>query len=369
MLIVHIIIGLNTGGAELMLKRLILSSQKKNTFHHQVISLTDIGPVGKELESSGVKIYSLGMKSFFTIPLVYLKLKKILKETHPDIVQTWMYHADFLGGIAAKRVGIKKIIWGIRTTDVTLGKSKLTILLRNLCAKFSYFIPDVMVCAAKISKKVHIEAGYDASKFVIIPNGFEMSEIDATFEDRILLRKKWNIENSDILIGSIGRFNHIKNQKLFIEMASRLVLQKNNLKFIMIGRDNDWKNQELIKWIDEYGLRNKMILLGQRNDINQCLNALDYFCLHSRTEGFPNVLGEAMAMRVMPISLDVGDAAYILNGNQFIAEKPADLSELMLKALELDRDTKERVIEENYLRIKNNFSLDIIVERYEKLYQ
>ncbi|MDV2440809.1 glycosyltransferase [Acinetobacter gerneri] len=369
MIIVHIIIGLDAGGAELMLKRLILSSHEKNTFNHQVISLTNIGPIGKELQKSGVKIYSLGMNSIFTIPLIYFRLKKILKVINPNIVQTWMYHADFLGGVAAKRVGIKKIIWGIRTTDVTLGKSNLTILLRNLCAKFSYFIPKVIVSAARISKTVHIEAGYDASKFTIIPNGFDMSKMKSTPEDRELLRKEWGINHDDIVIGSIGRFNYIKNQQLFIEIAAKLNSKKKNLKFIMIGKDNDWENHELLSWIDEYGIREKFILLGQRNDINKCLSALDFFCLHSRTEGFPNVLGEAMAMGVIPVCLDVGDVAFILNKSELIAKNPNELFEAMIKALELNPVTKEKIIKENYFRIKNNFSLDLVTELYEKLYQ
>src|SRR5690606_5143753 len=143
--IVHIIIGLNVGGAELMLKRLVLNSNNLENFHHEVISLTDLGIVGQDLESAGIRVHTLGMNSLISLPRMYFKLVKLLKIIQPDVVQTWMYHADFLGGIAAKYVGVKKIIWGIRTTDVTKGGSKLTVILRSICAKLSYSVPTNIV--------------------------------------------------------------------------------------------------------------------------------------------------------------------------------------------------------------------------------
>src|SRR5690606_6938656 len=147
----------------------------------------------------------------------------LLKKIKPDIVQTWMYHADFLGGLAAKSLGIKKIIWGIRTTDVTQGASKLTIVLRKICAILSHSIPTDIVCAAHVSKDVHIKVGYDVSKMHVIPNGFELEKLVATEEDRNKIRQEFNIPRDAIVIGSVGRFNVVKNQKFFVEVARELV--------------------------------------------------------------------------------------------------------------------------------------------------
>lgn len=116
--IAHVIIGLNVGGAELMLQRLILNSNKNNQFEHSVISLTDLGSIGYELKQQGVAVYSLGMKSLTSAPLMFFKLQKLLKKIQPHVVQTWMYHSDLLGGLAAKSVGVKKIIWGIRNSEI-----------------------------------------------------------------------------------------------------------------------------------------------------------------------------------------------------------------------------------------------------------
>lgn len=365
--VVHIIIGLNVGGAELMLKRLVLYSQKKGNFHHEVISLTDLGLIGKDLKEAGICVYTLNMSSALSIFSIYFSLRKLLKKIKPDIVQTWMYHADFLGGLTAKSLGIQKIIWGIRTTDVAQGASRLTIGLRKICAKLSYSIPTDIVCAANVSKNAHIKVGYDASKMHVIPNGFELDKLVATEEDRNKIRQEFNILKDAIVIGSIGRFNIVKNQKFFVEVAAQLVKKYPDLIFMLVGRDNTFNNNELMGWLSDYNLINNFRLLGQRNDITSCLKAMDIFCLHSKTEGFPNVLGEAMAVGTLVTALNVGDSKFLLNNEKFIAQDKMEILSILENILNSIKDFSE-VIVENRDRILKEFPLSRIVVLYEEIY-
>lgn len=363
--IVHIIIGLNVGGAELMLKRLVLHSQQKGNFHHEVISLTDLGLIGKDLKEAGIRVYTLNMSSILSIFSIYFSLRKLLKEIKPDIVQTWMYHADFLGGLAAKSLDIQKIIWGIRTTDVTQGASRLTVGLRKICAKLSYSVPTDIVCAAHVSKDVHINVGYDASKMHVIPNGFELDKLVATEEDRDRIRQEFNISTGAIVIGSVGRFNVVKNQKFFVEVAAQLVKLYPNLIFMLVGRDNASNNNELMRWLTEYNLTENFRLLGQRNDIPYCLKAMDIFCLHSKTEGFPNVLCEAMFLKLPVVSTNVGDVNYIINNKKYIQNNLLDFADI-ISNLVSDKKTRLLQGEINFAEIQQ-YSIHRCVKRFEEI--
>lgn len=82
--------------------------------------------------------------------------------------------------------------------------------MRKICAKLSYSVPTDIVCAAHVSKDVHIKIGYDASKIHVVPNGFELDRLVATEEDRNKIRQEFNIPRDAIVIGSVGRFNVVK---------------------------------------------------------------------------------------------------------------------------------------------------------------
>jgi len=369
--VVHVIIGLNIGGAELMLKRLVLNSHRKGLFQHEVISLMDMGPIGRDLEEQGITVHALNMSSIISSPIVSLRLYQLLKKIKPDVVQTWMYHSDLMGGLAAKKLGIKKIIWGVRTTDVSQGNSKLTFYLSKICARLSYYIPDKIVCAAQVSSNHHTSMGYDTTKMLVIPNGFDIDKLCASQEDRVYIRKSNSLSSEDIVIGSVGRFNPVKDQKKFIEVASILVKKLPNLKFMVVGRGNDTKNLELMGWIEKYGLQNNFSLLGQRDDVPKCLKAMDVLCLHSKTEGFPNVLVEAMATGLTCVSTDVGDARHILQHYGTIvtsnnADALADSLIETIKSIKEKNMDEFQVVLENY--IVDNYSIDKIEKLYSAIW-
>ena len=367
--VTHVIIGLNVGGAELMLKRLVLHSQKTGQFQHSVISLTDVGIIGSDLQSQGIKVYSLGMKSIASVPKVFLRLKKLLKELRPDVVQTWMYHADFLGGLAAKSLGVDNIIWGIRTTDVSQGASKQTVHLSKLCAKLSHSVPDSIVCAAHVSKDYHIGIGYDKSKMMVIPNGFDVEALSSTEEDGLDIRKEVNLSSDDIVIGSVGRFNPVKNQKIFIEVAANLVKNLPNLKFMIVGRDNTEENEELMSWINRYNLSDNFRLLGQRADVSKCIRAMDIFCLHSKTEGFPNVVGEAILSDTTCVATNVGDVGVLLDEESIAPSNDVvGISNAIKNYLAYPKDKLLDKAIKNKNEVITKYSMDVVLDEYHALY-
>ncbi len=369
MKIVHVIIGLNVGGAELMLKRLVLHSQKTGQFQHSIISLTDTGAIGLDLQAEDIEVYTLGMTSLTSIPKVFLGLKKLLKKIRPDVVQTWMYHADFLGGLAAKSVGIKNIIWGIRTTDVSQGASKQTVHLSKLCAKLSYYIPTTIVCAAHVSKDYHVGIGYDKSKIVVIPNGFDIEALSSTNEDGLNLREQVGLSANDRVIGSVGRFNPVKNQKLFVDVAATLLKDFPDLKFMLVGRDNTIENQELMSWIKKHDITGSFRLLGQRSDVSKCLRAMDIFCLHSKTEGFPNVVGEAILADTPCVAVNVGDVAVLLDEESIATSNDvAGISSVIQSYLKYPKDKLKEKSHKNREDVITKYEMGVVLNKFHALY-
>ncbi len=370
MKVVHIIIDLNVGGAELMLKRLILQQQTGPTIEHIVISLTDRGTLGDELSRNGIHIEALGMRSSISVLSCFFQLRRRLKALHPDIVHTWMYHSDLLGGLAARTLGLRNIIWCVRSTDINKGGSKLTLLIRKICAALSDYIPAKIIYAANASRKVHENLGYKHSRSQVIPNGFDLSRLEASDEQADTLRKYFKIQDGQRVITTVGRYSPVKDHITFINAAAQLARSDKALRFLMVGRGLSADNLALMNAINQTDCADQFILAGERNDIPCCLKISDIFCLHSVTEGFPNVLGEAMAMGVPSVTTDVGDAAFLIGMEQYVvsAKQPSQLAQCIHKLLDMDYSKRKALGLTLQERIRNNFSMQSISQTYLNLY-
>ena len=111
----HIITGLNDGGAEAVLYRLCHHDQANQ---HHVVSLSGSGKYGPMLEALGVLVTTLNMSPGRPSPLAFIRLVRLMRREKPDVVQTWMYHGDLFGGLAARAAGIPSVVWGIRHTTL-----------------------------------------------------------------------------------------------------------------------------------------------------------------------------------------------------------------------------------------------------------
>jgi glycosyltransferase involved in cell wall biosynthesis len=369
-LIIHIITGLDIGGAELMLKRLIESHLGDTKYQHRVISLTGIGEVGKQLQALGVEVQALRMHSALNIPRVLWQLVQIIRASRPDVVQTWMYHADLLGGLAARIAGNRNVIWGIRTTEIQSGGSRITSIVRKVCAVLSRRVPYRIVCAAEASRRLHMVLGYDAARMVVIPNGFDLSRLVATPDQRAILRARCGLSGDDVVVGSVGRFHPVKDQENFVRAAGLLAQQHTRVRFLMVGRGLDGQNAELERWIQRTGHPDRFMLLGERMDVPTCLAAMDIFCLSSRTEGFPNVVGEAMAMGLPCVVTDVGDAALLVAATGVVVPKedPIALAQGLTRVLEMAHGARQQLGQQARARICAEFTIAHARERFEAIY-
>ncbi|OGB22469.1 MAG: glycosyl transferase [Burkholderiales bacterium RIFCSPLOWO2_02_FULL_57_36] len=366
--VLHVISGLEVGGAEMALYRLILQS-RGSAYTHTVIALTPEGGMYERFCAAGIELIVL---DFRRAPISqFLLLYRLMRKIRPDIVQTWLYHADMLGGLAARMAGNRNVIWGIRATDVDGGCARSTVLVRRLCASTSRWMPHTIVCVAEAARRAHALAGYDAARMVVVANGFDLSCLTATQDQRALLRTQCGFSAEDMVVGTLGRFNADKDHANFVLAAGQLARRHDRLYFLMVGTNLDSDNQDLMRWIAETGYPNRFVLLGERADVPVCLAAMDIFCLSSRTEAFPNAVGEAMAMELPCVSTDVGDVAVLMAGTGVLVPKanPGALAQGVAGLLAMGGDTRRQLGRRAKARIHAEFTMERTRKRFEGIYE
>jgi glycosyltransferase involved in cell wall biosynthesis len=369
--LVIIITSLSVGGAELMLFKLLRKINLKK-FKPTVISLTSYGEIGSRINGLGIPVHSVELSPNLSIFIKLIRFLKLLKDLKPDIIHTWMYHSDLIGGIAAKIIGCDNILWSIRCTDIlTDGVSKNTRYIRKICAGLSNIIPTNIICVAHKAKKVHVKIGYDYQKMIVLGNGFDLNLFKYDLDSRVKIRESLNIKAGSLVIGSIGRFNNYKDHHNFIMAAQHLTLLKRKVYFLMIGRDVDINNYSLKSWIEEVGNPNRFKLLGEQREIVKLLSAMDIFCLHSKSEGFPNVLGEAMCMGLPSVVTNVGDSALLLGNSGVVvpSQDPNALAKGLLSLINKSEEERQLIGQLARKRIKENYSMEKIYSKYEILYE
>jgi glycosyltransferase involved in cell wall biosynthesis len=367
----HVITSLNVGGAELMLKRLIEAHHGNTNYRHTVISLKDLGKVGQQLQARDVEVQAMRMRSPLDIPRALWQLVRLIRASRPDIVQTWLYHADLLGGLAARLAGIRHVIWGVRVTAIPQRGLSTTQMVVSLCSWLSRFLPSVIVCCAESARVAHAEKGYDQAKMVVISNGYDLRHFRKDSKLRQKFRAAFSIGEEDVVVGIVGRFDALKDYRNFVRAAAVLAAQVERVKFLMVGPGMDSRNKLLQGWLGESEFAHKFVLAGESSDIPGCMAAMDVFCLSSSNEGFPNVVCEAMAMNVPCVVTDAGDAAEIVSdtGIVVIPRDSTALAEALQTMLSKDAAERSRLGELARHRIEKNYSIQIVSARFENLYK
>ena len=368
MKVIHVIVGLEIGGAENMLRRLI-DSDIDSISNTTVVSLTTLGTIGEVLCTQRVKVYALGMTSIFSFPVTLWRLIQIFRKFRPAIVQTWMYHADLMGGLAAIIAGCR-VVWNVRSTAIPQGVMSVTYWLIRLCAIASYVIPVRIICCAQAAKDAHIKLGYVINKMVVIPNGYDFTNFTPCLNSRAKDRAYLGFGFGDIVICTVGRFDPLKDFHNFISAASKLSAIRNDVKYVMVGRNVDASNTTLLGWIDNAGLTEKFLLLGERSDIPSILSAIDIFCLSSVNEAFPNVVVEAMAMSVPCVVTKAGDAAEILGDDEFVVpvQDSGALSDALLRLCNFSLTDRVMLGEKGAKKVRKDYGINEVRKKYEKVY-
>lgn len=354
--IMHLIPSLGSGGAERMLLR-IAHNDLRNKHTIIIIRNIDQNSVFYNIDQTQIKLYSLEYSTFKNIFSAIKRYLIYLDIHRPDVVQTWMYHSNIMGGVLAYIKGYRNIVWNIRSAEISYrSMKKKTILLVFFEAFLSYFVPKKIVSCSRRAIEVHKNIFYCKNKFIYIPNGIQ--------DDCIIDSKV--INNIKPVIGLVARLDSQKNHTNFLESLKYI---EHPICFILIGRGVD-----SIK-LSEYDIKKNIsvTLLGEVTDVFSLYDSFDFLILPSiYGEAFPNVLMEAMSRGVVCISSDVGDSLSIISSSGYRIENPhspLSIARAIICAVEdfeFDHVSYQQKSNSSILRIRSNYRIIDSIKKYNR---
>jgi glycosyltransferase involved in cell wall biosynthesis len=369
--VMHVITTLGPAGAETMLCR-IAAGMDTVRFENEVVSLTGILDLAGKMERIGVPVRTLGMTKGIPNPWLVLRLAKWIRESKPDVIHTWMYHANLVGALAARIAGNVPVVWGVHhnSFDPRVNKRR-TLLVNRACALLSRRLPARVVFCSEASLDLHRKLGYAPQKLEVIPNGFDLGQLRPNSSARRSLHAELGIPADAGLIGMAARFHPHKDHRNFIRAAGRIHKRIPTIHFILCGLNVTRSNSQLTRWIADEGLSDCCHLLGVREDMPRIFAAIDIATTSSLSEAFPVVIGEAMACGTPCVVTDVGDSARIVDRAGIVVPPgdPVKLADALITLMEAGPEVRRRLGVNARARIEQNFALPDVVARYQAVYE
>jgi len=370
--ILHIATGLGMGGAEMALTRL-LEQLPKADFENEVLSFTSDQPVGPRIRALGVPVHTLEVRPGVLSPRLFSGVAKHIRSFQPDLIQTWMYHADLIGGLAARLTSNVPVLWNIRNAVEGRGDVKLpTYAVIRLSGLLSAWLPRKIIMCAESARETHIRLGYITEKMVVIPNGYDPVVFKPDAQARLDVRHELGLALGTKLIGLAARFDLQKDHINFLRAAALLHQEHPSIHFVLWGKDVDADNPALMNVIQANDMTAHVHLLGLRTDAPRLTAALDVATLSSAFgEAFPNVVGEAMACGVPCAVTDVGDAAHIVGATGRVVPRrdPGALAHAWAELFDLPSEERTALGQRARQRIHENFSIEKMAAAYAQLYK
>lgn len=352
-LMVHVITNFaGMGGAEMMLARLIQYTEHQ--YEHVIIALMKTSEVYQSTLDRCQAHYGLDWNGINTLGTVS-KLRTLLKKLQPATVQCWMYHANALTSLSIIGLAQKpNVVWGIHhslaspkdesiSTKIALGLSKI----------LSQQASTIIYCAHS-SMQQHQAFGFKNGDSQVIANGVFLDK----FQPNPQLHEP-------TVIGFAGRYHRAKGYPYLFETMG--LLKDKNIIFKIAGSGASIDNPEVKALFHQYQLdAEKVHLIDQISDMPAFYQSIDAFLMTSITEGFPNVLVEAMASGLPCISTDVGDAKYIVQdlGNIVPPRNAQALVDAILAYTQKSEAEKQSLKLATREWVEQNFSIETVSRQY-----
>jgi glycosyltransferase involved in cell wall biosynthesis len=368
--VVHVISGLGVGGAETMLAKLVEAEAAAGVRRSiEVIALGPDGPLAPRIRAAGVGVTALGLRpgAMRALPGVFVALCRRLAALAPDVVQCWLYHGDLLGGLAARfAIPRARRLWSIRTSEMPHPASAQVRVVIRACAALSRWLPHRVISCSAAAAALHVRYGYSAELITVIPNGFDLGRFRPDPQAYLDVRTELGLASGTPIIGCIARFDPQKDFPTLLAAWGNVADARPDVAFVLAGRGLEPGNDELVAMTPS-SLRGRLYALGVRRDVPRVTAAFDVATLASAYgEGFPNVLGEALACGVPCVATDVGDSREIIGNDGHVVairDVPA-LAAGILALLALPEFERRAIGTRARVRVQGAFDIVQVARRY-----
>lgn len=369
--VLHIITGLNTGGAERSLYN-ILAGGVGRAFRSKVVSLTDEGTFGARIRAIGIPVSTLEIHRGASSASAFVRLRRVTRNFRPGLIQGWMYHGNVAAWAARSFSPIKPgLVWNIRHSLYGLDNEKWMTRQVIRANRLLSSTPDAILYNSVLSRQQHEAFGFSRKRGHIIPNGFDLARGVASLEKSNAIRHELDIPENAFVVGHVARLHPMKNHAGFLRAAVEVGREIDTVHFLLCGRDVVSENERLVSIVPSE-MRVRFHFLGERNDIPNLMSAMDVFCSSSSWgEAFPNVLGEAMAMGVPCVATDVGDSREIVGSTGLVvpADDERSLANALQRLLVMFSEERRALGRGARFRIMSSYALDEVVSQYTRLYE
>ena len=365
--VAHITTGLETGGAEVQLMRLI-AALDKDKFEMMVISMDRETYLADRIRELGVTVHSLTLRKH---PFALWQGYKMLKAFNPDVIHGTMYQGGVFGTLCSPFLKKRPhVIWTVHEPlehyDQEPLRKRLQLRLWGLMSG----MPECLMYVSHLNKEQHVPYGFNNNKAIVIPNGVDTTRFMPAREKGMAIRKELNILDDCIVIGKTARYHRQKNHEGFLRSAALLAKKHDNVRFMLVGTNVDENNETLTGFVKSLGLEGKVYMLGNREDIPEIVNAYDIATLTSLGEAFPLTLGEAMVSGTPCVATDVGDNAYIIEDTGYVVPVGDDqaMADNWEKIVVLSEEERLALGQKARQRCLDNFTLEQQTKQHDDLY-
>jgi len=313
------------------------------------------------LEAAGIKVHCLGARRSRQIPGALGQLKRLLVDEKPDLVQTFLFHANIAGRIAARRAGVRRVVSGIRVAE---RHSRWHLWIDRLTAR----LVDRHVCVSQAVARFSAErARLPADKLVVIPNGIDVERYPANQPANL---EALGLRADRRVVTYVGRLDRQKGVRWLLETAPLWLERLPDCDLLLVGKGPEQAALEVVS--RERGISGRVQLAGWRSDVPEILAASDLLVLPSVWEGMPNVVLQAMASRLPVLATDVEGVRELLGpaaDAQIVRYGDTEAFAEKLVALMSDRALASELGRQNRRRVRSEFTLSRMVAAYQDLWE